>query len=102
MLIKCFLVLITLSSYAAILADMPMRMKQDDPEKALCTRGTCSKKNANSCSCYCSVKCGPREITPEDTPKYDEETGQCFCAPRDKALYHRNSCDVKDEQKLHR
>ena len=97
MLIKCFLLLLTLSSYAAILGKMPM--KQDDPQKPLCTRGTCGSKN---CNCYCSVKCGPREVKPGDTPKYDEEDGQCFCAPRDKALYHRNSCDVKEQQRKSR
>jgi hypothetical protein len=97
MLMRCLLLLLTLSFSAAILADMPM--KAADPEKPLCTRGTCSKKNAKSCQCYCSVKCGPREIKPEDTPKYDEEDGQCFCAPRDKALYKRNSCNVKEEAK---
>lgn len=73
-----------------------------EPEKRLCSKAECSKKNADNCSCYCSVKCGPRQITPEDTPKYDEEDGQCFCAPRDKALYKRNSCNVKEEAKLHK
>jgi hypothetical protein len=93
MLVKCFLLLVTLSSYAAILADMPMSMRKQKP---LCTKGQCSKENTDTCSCYCSVKCGPREIEKGDDPKYDEVDGQCFCAPRDKALYHRNSCDVKE------
>jgi hypothetical protein len=98
MLAKCFLLLLTLSSYAAILADMPMT--EENEEKVLCTKDQCSKNNAKSCRCYCSVKCGPREITPTDSPKYDEADQQCFCAPRDKSLYHRNSCDIRDKRKL--
>lgn len=98
MLIKYFLVLVALSSYAAILADAPMQAVKE--EKPLCTKGMCSKNNAQACQCYCSVKCGPREIKPGDTPKYDEVDKQCFCAPRDKALYKRNSCDIKEKQKL--
>lgn len=98
MLVKCFLLLVTLSSYAAILAEMPMA--QENEEKPLCTQGQCSKNNAKTCQCYCSVKCGPREIKPGDTPKYDEVDQQCFCAPRDKQLYKRNSCNIKEKKKL--
>lgn len=94
MIINYLLLLITISSYAATLADTSMQ-----EQKPLCAKGQCSKNNADTCSCYCSVKCGPREITPEDTPKYDETDDQCFCQPRDKALYHRNSCDIKEQRK---
>ncbi len=90
---KNILVLLSLFSYTFVTAVTT--------QKPLCKEGTCSSRNAQGCSCYCSVKCGPREIKPEDTPKYDEETGQCFCAPRDKALYKRNTCDIKEEAKLH-
>lgn len=44
--------------------------------------------------CYCSDKCGPRDIKPGDTPFYDEETGHCFCQQRDKDNYEPNGCGV--------
>jgi hypothetical protein len=96
-MMKCFLVLIALFSYAAIAYDMPMI---ENEEKPLCTQEECSKDNAKSCRCFCSVKCGPREITPTDTPKYDEFDQKCFCAPRDKFLYHRNGCSIRQQRKL--
>lgn len=89
-MIKYFVLLFIISSYSII--------SSAQPQKRLCSTGECGKER-NACSCYCSVKCGPREIKPEDTPKYDEQDGQCFCAPRDKALYRKNSCHIKEAQK---
>ncbi|MEX0940202.1 MAG: hypothetical protein WDZ41_02490 [Candidatus Babeliales bacterium] len=47
------------------------------------------------CQCYCSDVCGPRDVKLTDTPFINEETGVCFCAPRDQANYYRNGCHLK-------
>ena len=48
------------------------------------------------CKCYCSDKCGPRDIKHGiDRPFLDSETGLCFCADRDKANYAQNKCTPK-------
>lgn len=49
-----------------------------------------------NCKCYCSDKCGPRDIKRGiDRPFVDSETGLCFCADRDKANYIPNRCTPK-------
>lgn len=49
-----------------------------------------------SCQCYCSDKCGPRNIKQGiDRPFVDSETGICFCADRDKINYIPNRCTPK-------
>lgn len=48
-----------------------------------------------SCRCYCSELCGPRNSKPGDKPFYDEETGMCFCAQRDKDNYYKNGCHLE-------
>lgn len=95
MLIKFLLLLITLSSYTAIATEL-----QDDAEKPLCTKEQCSSCNAKTCQCFCSVKCGPREIGPGDNPKFDEVEQKCFCAARDKRLYRKNGCALKQERQM--
>jgi len=42
--------------------------------------------------CYCSFKCGPRQVQPDDKPFYDPEYGQCFCKKRDQDYYVKNGC----------
>lgn len=50
--------------------------------------------------CYCSVKCGPRDVKEDDTPFIDPETGICFCQQRDKDLYEPNNCKVRRNTKF--
>jgi hypothetical protein len=60
--------------------------------------------------CYCTVKCGPREVKPEDNPrlvraqvrgKNGKITKQdvCMCADRDEAIYLQNprKCVITEE-----
>lgn len=49
--------------------------------------------------CYCSDKCGPRNVgdRQKDNPKFDKEFGQCFCQERDRQNYLKNHCDVKEK-----
>ena len=90
MKIKYFVILLSICSVTSIFSQaLP------EPEKPLCSKAQCGLERG-ACSCYCSIKCGPRKIQPEDTPKYDEATGQCFCRPRDKMLYEINGCNVKE------
>lgn len=50
----------------------------------------------SKCQCYCSDKCGPRDIKHGvDRPFVDQETGMCFCADRDKLNYNPNGCGHK-------
>ncbi len=44
-------------------------------------------ETAQKVKCYCSFKCGPRDVKPDDTPFYDEEVGVCFCKKRDQEAY---------------
>lgn len=48
--------------------------------------------------CYCSYKCGPRDVKPDDTPFYDEELGICFCKKRDQDAYSKpgHECHLKN------
>lgn len=89
---------------------------QCQAEKPLCKKqGCCSKKNKDTHQCYCSVKCGPREIgtgqktdkdPSGDNPFYDypvdkngvrqeEYRKHCFCQHRDQEMYIKNNCANK-------
>lgn len=74
-------------------------------DKPLCKDGACKKltkrgkhKGSKSkCSCYCSVKCGPREIQKQDSPriakkdsKGQEVPEQCYCQQMDVDKYNEN------------
>ncbi len=71
-------------------------------DNELCTgEQNCSDLN-NTCKCYCSVKCGPRDKKPGDTPTvvaFDNDPlgKRCFCAQRDIDLF--DQC-VEQEEKL--
>lgn len=62
----------------------------------VCKNAECTMPN---CQCYCSVKCGPRDIKPGDSPRCNKETGKCMCADRDEVLYGPNNCAEVDAQK---
>jgi len=56
--------------------------------KVRCTSKEACLNNPN-CQCYCSVKCGPRDKKPTDTPtwiKNDPLGHHCYCAERDLRL----------------
>jgi len=67
--------------------------------RKVCQKAECTLPN---CTCYCSVKCGPRSITSKDDPHYDKKTGKCFCAARDWKLYKKNKCAIKNAKKKKR
>lgn len=67
------------------------------PQKVLCsTPNSCSDIN-NSCKCYCSHICEPRDKKPEqDNPVYvpnDPEGYYCYCKPWDLENYGKR-CKV--------
>lgn len=56
-----------------------------------------------SCQCYCSEKCGPRDIDNGDAPEKDKPftanvDGKdiCFCQQRDYENYIPNGCEYKE------
>lgn len=77
------------------------RIASDD---ALCSESSCSMKNRKSCSCWCSVLCGPREmIKKQDNPvftgkdsKGTEIPTRCYCNQYDADNYLTN-CVAKGQ-----
>ena len=45
--------------------------------------------------CYCSERCGPRDVTTEDSPFVDPETGRCFCQQWDKDNFELRGCHLQ-------
>jgi hypothetical protein len=76
--------LLGLSVLCALPTALQARSARTACKKAECTLA--------GCQCYCGAKCGPRQITKDDKPRYDAKRGKCFCAPRDPALYEENQC----------
>jgi hypothetical protein len=74
-----------------------------DAKKTVCGA---NKKNCkdlrNSCQCYCSKKCGPRDKKPDDKPVYvenDPAGNYCYCKQWDLDNYKSRGCDVQDQDK---
>ncbi len=58
--------------------------------------------NDKNCQCWCSVKCGYRKKTANDSPLYIENDPNgkfCYCQQRDIDLYDQNCAEgAKPEQ----
>lgn len=81
-----FILLASVSFVAVINAEGPICSSEQ----------SCKDLDDQNCQCWCSVKCGPRAKTPEDSPIFfanpeDDPYGKkCYCAPRDLELFEQN------------
>lgn len=73
--------------------------------KEVCGNDKAACQNlSNSCKCYCSDGCGPREKKRGDHPDPDKPVfveddpngNYCYCKQRDLDNYKPNQCKVKD------
>jgi hypothetical protein len=68
----------------------------------LCNSDASCADKKNNCTCWCSVKCGPRDKKADDTPKTLQvapDKSICFCAERDIKLAHQ--CGTKIVEHAH-
>ena len=57
--------------------------------------------NDKKCQCYCSVKCGPRDKTSEDSPIWIENDPyghHCYCRQRDVDLVKQCAVEKKSKR----
>lgn len=87
---------ISLVLVASLLGAMGFAVERISSDKPVCKERVCGK-HTKKCSCYCSIKCGPRKIQKEDTPRFVSEDSQgqeipaqCYCQQLDVDKYIEN------------
>lgn len=79
------------------------RSKSGSAQKSFCGKNkrACQDLN-NSCQCYCSWKCGPRDKQPDDKPIYVENDPAgiyCYCKQRDLDNYYTRGCHLSTQER---
>lgn len=102
------------------IASLNCQPKTSHHEKPLCTEESCcNMEHKDTHQCYCSFKCGPREMgsVKGDDPRmaygHDRDGKKvtaaskkygkhCFCQKRDEEHYMKRNCHEQDERAAQR